>query len=414
VPRLESRKWPADPSAPGPKRERQSFRYLAFVPDRIAHLDIQLSATTAAVVSAAERIVDSLNRAPPQMPGLEVLARRLLRAESVASSRIEGLELSQRRLAQAEAAAEGGNDETARSVLGNVAAMEEAVRLGQLAKPLRVIDVLAIHRVLMLATTTPGIAGKMRDRQNWIGGNRFNPGRADFVPPPPEHVRDLMEDLAAFLNRIDMPAVVQAAIAHAQFETTHPFADGNGRVGRSLVHVVLRRRELAPRFVPPVSLVLAGDSRAYIAGLTGYREGHIEDWCLAFARAMERAAAKASELASRLASLQEAWRERAGHPRSHSSAEALLRLLPAYPIITLRSAAGILHRSRQAANEAIALLAEAGVLHVTTIARRNRAWEARELFDLVDAMERELATPEDAVAPRRPVPRPRRVRGRTK
>ena len=82
--------------------------------------------------------------------------------------------------------------------------------------------------VLMLATTTPGIAGKLRDLQNWIGDNRFNPGQADFVPPPPEYVPDLMKDLAAFLNRSDMPALVQAAIAHAQFETIHPFADGNG------------------------------------------------------------------------------------------------------------------------------------------------------------------------------------------
>ena len=414
MPRLESRNWPADPGVPGPRRERQSLRYIAYVPDRIAQLDIRLSAAIAAVVSAAERTVDSLNRAPPVLPSLEVLARRLLRAESVASSRIEGLELSQRRLAEAETAGDDGRDETARSVLGNVAAMEEAVRLGHLAKPLRIADVLAIHRVLMLATTTPDIAGKLRDRQNWIGGNRFNPGQADFVPPPPEHVPDLMKDLAGFLNRSDMPALVQAAIAHAQFETIHPFADGNGRVGRALIHVVLRRRELAPQFVPPVSLVLAGDSRAYIAGLTAYRDGRIEDWCLAFARAAERAAAKASELGSRLASLQGAWRERAGRPRRHSSAEALIQLLPAHPIITLRSAAEILHRSRQAANEAIALLAQAGVLRATTIARRNRAWEAREVFDLVDAMERELATPADAIAPRRSAPRGRGARSGTK
>ena len=414
MPRLESRNWPADPSVPGARRERQSFRYTAYVPDPIAQLDIRLSGAIAAVVSAAERTIDSLNRAPPVQPSLEVLARRLLRAESVASSRIEGLELSQRRLAEAEAAREGGRDETARSVLGNVAAMEEAVRLGHLAKPLKVADVLAIHRVLMLATTTPGIAGKLRDGQNWIGGNRFNPGQADFVPPPPEYVPDLMKDLASFLNRSDMPALVQAAVAHAQFETIHPFADGNGRVGRALIHVVLRRRELAPRFVPPVSLVLAGDSRGYIAGLTAYRDGRIEDWCLAFARAAERAAAKASDLGSRLASLQGAWRERAGRPRRHSSAEVLIQLLPAYPIITLRSAAELLHRSRQAANEAIALLAQAGVLRAATIARRNRAWEARELFDLVDAMERELARPDDAIAPRRPGPRGRRARSATK
>ncbi len=117
------------------------------------------------------------------MASLEVLARRLLRAESVASSRIEGLVLSQHRLARAEAEEAGARDETARSVLGNVAAMEQAVAFGSSARPLRLSDVLALHRVLMLATITPQVAAALRDRQNWIGGNAYNPGRADFVPP---------------------------------------------------------------------------------------------------------------------------------------------------------------------------------------------------------------------------------------
>jgi Fic family protein len=236
--------------------------YRAFVPDPIANLELSLPSSVAAVVSAAERAIDALNRDPPRLASLEVLARRLLRAESVASSRIEGLLLSQRRLARAEVEEADTRDETARSVLGNVAAMEHAVILGSSAKSLRLRDVLEIHRVLMRATTTPQIAGKLREHQNWIGGNAYNPGRADFVPPAPGRVKDLMGDLVAFINREDLPPVVQAAIAHAQFETIHPFADGNGRVGRALIHVVLRRRGLAPRYVPPVSLVLAADARA--------------------------------------------------------------------------------------------------------------------------------------------------------
>lgn len=407
MPRHEHRSWPADPTAQGPKKERQAFSYLAFVPDPIAALNSSLSASTAAVISAAERLVESLNRSPPQMPSLEVLARRLLRAESVASSRIEGLELSQRRLAKAEAEGDTARDETARSVLGNVLAMEEAVRLGAGAKRLRIRDVLALHRILMLATTTPQIAGKIRERQNWIGGNAYNPGRATFVPPPPELVPALMDDLAEFLNRTDLPPVLQAAIAHAQFETIHPFADGNGRVGRALIHVVLRRRGLAPNFVPPVSLVLAADARTYVAGLVAFQEERLDEWSLIFARAMKRSAAKATELAERLGHLQEAWRERAGRPRRHSGAEALIQALPAHPIVTLSTVVELLGRSKQAANEAIALLARAGVLRTTTLALRNRAWETPELFDLVDAIERELATPDDHDEPRRPTPRPR-------
>src|SRR4051794_10029765 len=174
----ETRSWPADPSVPGGRSERRAFSYRAYVPDPIAKLELPLPSNVAAAVSAAERAVDALNRDLPLIASLEVLARRLLRAESVASSRIEGLVLSQRRLARAEAEEADARDETARSVLGNVAAMEEAVALGSSARPLRLSDILTIHRVLMLATTTPQIAGELRDRQNWIGGNAYNPGRA--------------------------------------------------------------------------------------------------------------------------------------------------------------------------------------------------------------------------------------------
>ena len=404
VSRLISCRWAADPTAPGGRKERQSFHYQAFLPDRIAELELALPGPIAGTVSAAERQVDLLNRDPPVMASLEVLARRLLRAESVASSRIEGLVLSQRRLAKAEAEGSQSRDETARSVLGNVAAMEEAVALGSRDKPLRTRDVLQLHRILMEATSTPNIAGKLRDRQNWIGGNAFNPGRADFVPPPPEYVLDLVDDLCLFMNRTDLPPVVQAAIAHAQFETIHPFADGNGRVGRALIHVVLRRRALAPRYVPPVSLVLAADAKRYIGGLTAFRESRVADWCALFAESVQLAAAKATELASRLDRLQRSWRERAGNPRSHSSAEALIQLLPAHPIVTLTTATRILGRSKQATNEAIAMLAANGVLRPTSLARRNRAWEARELFDLVNAMERELALPAEGNRPARASP----------
>ncbi len=403
--RYETRSWPADPSAPGGRAERRAFSYRAFVPDPIADLQLALPSNVAAAVSTAERAVDALNRDPPRLASLEVLARRLLRSESVASSRIEGLVLSQRRLARAEAEEPDTRDETAKSVLGNVAAMEHAVAIGAGAKPLRLKDVLEIHRHLMLATSTPRIAGELRERQNWIGGNAYNPGRANFVPPPPELVKDLMSDLVAFMNRTDLPPVVQAAIAHAQFETIHPFADGNGRVGRALIHVVLRRRGLAPRYVPPVSLVLAADAKAYVAGLTAFREDRPADWILLFARAIERAAAKASELALRLAELQEKWRERAGRPRRHSSAEALIVELPAHPIVTVATAQNFLGRSKQAVNEAIGALAERGVLHSITLSKRNRAWEARELFDLINDVERELATPSDDDEPSRPSPR---------
>lgn len=142
-------------------------------------------------------------------------------------------------------------------------------------------------------------------------------------------------------------------------------------------------------------------------GLTAFREDRTADWIPLFAQAIERAAAKASELALRLAELQERWRERAGRLRRHSSAEALIVELPAHPIVTVATAQKFLGRPKQAVNEAIATLAEKGVLHAITLAKRNRAWEARDLFDLIDEVERELATPTDEEGPSRPSPRRR-------
>lgn len=152
---------------------------------------------------------------------------------------------------------------------------------------------------------------------------------------------------------------------------------------------------------------MAADAKTYVGGLTAFREERAADWILLFAHAIERAAVAASELALRLAELQEKWRERAGRPRSHSSAEALIVELPAHPIVTVATAQKFLGKSKQAVNEAINVLAAKGVLHPITLAKRNRAWEARDLFDLIDDVERELATPSDTDEPSRPSPRQR-------
>lgn len=139
-------------------------------------------------------------------------------------------------------------------------------------------DIVGIHRLVMAHATNRHVAGQVRTVQNWIGGNDYNPCGADFVPPPPEHVHPLLEDLTAAVNREDLPPLVQAALVHAQFETIHPFQDGNGRTGRALVQVVLRRRGIAPRYVPPISVILAAERDAYIAGLGRFRFGDPVQW----------------------------------------------------------------------------------------------------------------------------------------
>jgi Fic family protein len=213
-----------------------------------------------------------------------------------------------------------------------------------------------------------------------------------------------MEDLVAFCNDDRAPAVVQAAVAHAQFETIHPFVDGNGRTGRALIHVILRRRNLAPTFVPPISLVLATHASDYVAGLTLTRylgepdtpaaRGATNEWLEFFAAACLRAVADADAYEGAVMELRATWRQRLGRVRRGSATDLLLTALAGAPIVTVPSAAALIGRSTQAINEAVGRLTAAGVLSQTTVGRRNRAFEAVELIDLFTALERQLASPE--------------------
>jgi Fic family protein len=394
MPTLVERFWTPNLQAPGGRRNRIPFKYKAYVPDRIGELDPPLSASAARIIAEADQAVAALNRDMPAVAGLEALARQLLRQESVASSRIEGLVMSHRRLARAAFEPDDDRvDSSARAILNNIKAMEQAVNVTALLPQLAREHVVEIHRTLMTATTRAHIAGVVRTSQNWIGGNNHNPRGAEFIPPPESDVERLLDDLCAFLNRDDLPATLQAAVGHAQFETIHPFADGNGRVGRCLIHVVFRRAKLAPRYVPPISLVLASQGDDYVRGLTAYREEHLEDWCLDFASTVIEATREARRLASDIGELQHRWRAQAGQPRRDSATARLIDALPGQPIVDVATAARATGASEEAARRAVNALETAGVLKQVTVGRRNRAWESVGLFDLLNAFERDLAEP---------------------
>src|SRR6266550_8858360 len=304
-PHTERRLWTPDLTAFGGRRSRRKFYYDAFVPPLIADLDLPLDAEVAGVVTEAEVAVRALNAESPRLGSLEVLGRQLLRAEAVASSRIEGLEMSHGRLARAAVDPEHA-DATARAVLGNLRAMERAIEIGSAARALTVPRLLELHRELFRDTPDAQRAGRVREAQNWLGGREDSPLGAEFIPPPEDQVDRLLRDLCKFVDRDDVPAVAQAGVAHAQFETIHPFFDGNGRIGRCLIHIVLRRRGVAPRYVPPISLVLATNQKAYIEGLTAYRafttQG-LNDWVATFAQATRTAGVQAARFAEDLAEL---------------------------------------------------------------------------------------------------------------
>jgi Fic family protein len=388
--RFVERRWEGVPGASGGRRARTPFTYRAFVPDRIHTLNPPTTFETASAVAAAEQAVRELNSSP-SVTGLEAIGALLLRSEAIASSRIEGYELSQRNLARALIDARAARG-AARAVAANVVAMEEAIALGDAERRLTSEDVRAIHRTLMAGEPDRITPGEYRREQNWIGGRLNSPLDARYVPPPEGEVEGLMNDLVAFVNRDDLPGVAQAAIAHAQFETIHPFLDGNGRVGRCLIHVVLRRRGIAPRFVPPVSVVLAARANQYITGLVGYREGRISEWCASFGGACEQASQVSTALAGAIAKLQVDWYERAGRPRRDAAAARIIAALPAQPIASAATIRAAIGASHQRALDGLKALAVAGVVRQITEGGYDRHYAADELFTLIEAYEHRIAT----------------------
>jgi len=421
------RHWAPEVAGIGiPRRDRQWGAYDAFVPHPLAGRKFVFEGAVAADIADAELAIARLDSQAAVLTDTEALARLLLRAESVASSRIEGLSISAQRLLRADAdRAEGSEvrDVTALEVLANVDAMTYA--MNDASGQITVARILEIHRCLLSQTRLAEHAGSFRSTQNWIGGSDYNPLSADFVPPPHEEIPKLIDDLCAFCNDDGLPAVAQAALAHAQFETIHPFVDGNGRTGRALIHVILRRRGLAIRVTPPISLILATRARDYITGLNATRyigppnapeAASAENrWVSTFAAACSRAVADAETFERRVEDLQSEWRERLGTTRADSTALAVLERLPAAPIITVREAESLVGRSFAAVNGAFTSLVDAGILTQTNSVRRNRAFEARELIDAFTALERQLASPDGNTKiskPARPVPlRPRRTAG---
>ena len=413
MPKVVNGVWPGNPAG-ATRAARQPCRFEAFVPDPLVGQDIAISAHVAADLVDVETLVRGLNTTAGPAVHLDPLARFLLRAEAVASSNIEGLQINVRRLARSEAEEREGwssTDGVAAAVLGNIRALDRALELASDPhQPVTVDTIRSIHTALLTGTRDEAGAGLVREDQNWIGGP--NPCAAAFVPPPADEVPGLLEDLTAYLSGDDHPALLQAALAHSQFETIHPFADGNGRTGRALIQLVLRRRGVATVVLPPVSLVLATQTNRYIEALTatrdvqGSRAGLIQ-WVNLFVDATARACRESTAFARDLADLERHNRTLTGPVRRGSAADLLLTTIPALPVFTVKTAAQVIGRSEVAVGQAVTRLLDAGVIRQVKVGRRNRAFEAAGLFEAFTGFERQLASPDSNTArtpPVRPVP----------
>jgi Fic family protein len=313
----------------------------------------------AATVRRTERASAAIARTAGRLhAGWEHLARLLLRAEGVASSSVEGVRAPLEEVVAAEV--EQSTDPSAAWVADNLDVVLDAVASSGHA-PLGVASLHHWHAMLMVHSRLPSsLRGAFRDEQGWVGG--LTPLDAAYVPPPPQQLPDLMEDLVVYANRFDIDPVVQAAVAHAQFETVHPYGDGNGRIGRVLVGWILARRT-AVSVPPPVSMVMARDRGGYLSGLTLYRTGDVDAWVAWFAEAVEQSATAAVAMLDAVEELLVGpWDEALSGLRADATARKLVTVLPELPAVSAPVVARRLGVSAVAARGAIAALVERGVL----------------------------------------------------
>jgi len=415
--------WASSIESGLPRRDRRSGIYRRYVPDPLIGSPLLLPPDLDELVALAEQ---SVRRLAGDARDLAGIARFLLRSEAIASSRIEGIAPAVQQVALAELGVrETVPDVSAQAqlVANNMTVLHEA-RTVLVAAPVVTADhVIDLHAALL--PDEPHHHG-IRTVQNWIGGSDHHPLDADFVPPAPECVPALLDDLIAYLNGGGHSPIVQAALVHAQFETIHPFTDGNGRVGRALIHTVLTRRGLTTEAVLPVSLVLSTLRDDYVGGLTAYRHsapigsGGVHDaratWLRVFASAVVTASDQAGRLAVELAALRSEWEDRLAFARSSlgrvrglrsDSATALIvRDLPATPVLTSATVQRIHCVTHVAADRALAELVAAGILQAHK-RRGVRYYQARDVLELVTVTERRLASTKFDTRispPARPVP----------
>lgn len=406
------------------KTERMGGAYYPYLPDTLADYELLLEPSCARAVSDAQEALGRLESSGSRID-TEPLARMMLRAEAVSSSRIEGLEMPAGKLLEYEELDRLGVghrlDGAEAQILGNLHTLVDGLGRANAGEPLTVEEICELNRVLLVGTKLEGRGGAIRTEQNWIGGNRINPVGAAYVPPEPEVVPGLLEDLVAFVNRSELPPIATAAIAHAQLETIHPFADGNGRAGRALIHLVLKKGGTTRVTVPPISLLLATDRERYIANLSAFRfegEGEadrraaVNGWVEYFARITYEACSRASQFEGTLRAVKEGWRERVSF-REGSAGAQLLDMLLGTPVISIKTAQELTGRSYPAARGAVADLVEAGILKQNAKNRKSGIFVAGDVVEAFNAYERSLATVSGDTAvekPKRPVPQ-RRARG---
>lgn len=359
---------------------RQSAGYGAFVPlplppDPPLTIDSEMQA----LLSKADRALGRLDGSIQTLPNPDLFVLMYVRKEAVLSSQIEGTQASLNDVLAAEAQVLGGEKRTdAAEVINYVAAMNQGLeRLATLPLSLRLIR--EIHERLMQGVRGQARQpGAFRTSQNWLGPEGATINEATYVPPPPGMVMDALDAFERFLHTDhDMPVLIKIGLIHAQFETIHPFLDGNGRVGRLLIAFLLCQREILTRPVLYLSHYLKRHRATYYERLQATRDhGDLEGWITFFLTGVVEVSGEATETARKIVDLRERHRSviAADFGRVAGNGITVLERLFHRPIVTVKAIAELLGLSYPAANELVDRLERAGILVEITGHTRNRRY----------------------------------------
>ena len=373
----EERTWDLGAPALMSRRQRRDHNgpYRAAIPASLANAsDLNLTAETLAMADDASAAIVRFDADAAMILPFSAL---LLRSESAASSQIENLTASARAIAMAEL--DASRSPNARIIVANTRAMEAAIALADDLDGQAILDT---HAAL-LGDSAPDIVGAWRSQQVWIGGSRFGPHQADFVPPHHDRVAEAMADLVAFMHHDHFAVLAHVAIAHAQFETIHPFPDGNGRTGRALMHAMLRAKGLTNNITIPVSAGLLAETESYFGALTAFREGDPNPIVAAVATASFVAIENASTLSEELTEIRAGWTTQVS-ARADAAAWRVADLLLRLPVIDSPTVQHQLDIPAPTALRAIEKLETANVLTETSGYARNRVWQAEQILLALD------------------------------
>lgn len=381
---------------------QQTTGYRAFIPAPLPpQPPLQLAGELQTLLSNADRDIGRLDALAALLPNPDLFVAMYVRHEAVLSSQIEGTQSTLEDVLAFEADAVGvDTPKDVEEVVNYVRAMNHGLaRLSELPLSLRLLR--EIHAELMRGVRGGDKApGEFRTSQNWIGGNGSTLRTATFIPPPPHEVMNTMGQLERFLHeeRDRVPLLVRCALAHAQFETIHPFLDGNGRVGRLLVTLMLCEDGALSRPLLYLSLYLKARRAEYYDRLTAIRhQGHWEAWIGFFLRGVSLTARAATQTAQNIVALREGHRAAVAR---NAKALALLDRLLLQPTVSIKRVAQWLDCTQPTAAKLVGAFETRGWLRELTGYGRNRLWRYQPYVDLFhhETLEALVQQPTSALA----------------